>query len=79
MQVEKWKGDNAEWKKKYENEARLRVEETDVLKKKFTIEVNNSWIYNSFHLLYFYRLIEVAQIFIFQELALTSFLSYSHN
>merc|ERR1740128_629227 len=38
--VEKWKGDNAEWKKKYENEARLRVEETDVLKKKFTIEVN---------------------------------------
>jgi len=38
--IEKWKGDNADWKKKYENEARLRVEETDVLKKKFTIEVN---------------------------------------
>merc|ERR1712121_297248 len=38
--IEKWKGENADWKKKYENEARLRVEDTDALKKKFTIEVN---------------------------------------
>jgi len=38
--IEKWRGDNADWKKKYENEARLRVEETDALKKKFSIEVN---------------------------------------
>merc|ERR1719431_1819208 len=37
--IEKWKGENADWKKKYENEARLRVEETDALKKKFTIEI----------------------------------------
>ena len=37
--VNKWKTENAEWKKKYENEARLRVEEVDALKKKFTIEV----------------------------------------
>merc|ERR1719474_2652581 len=40
METEKWRGDNADWKKKYENEARLRVEETDALKKKFSIEVN---------------------------------------
>merc|ERR1712098_365022 len=38
--IEKWKSENADWKKKYENEARLRIEETDALKKKFTIEVN---------------------------------------
>jgi len=38
--VDKWKQDNGEWKKKYENEARLRVEESDALKKKFTIELN---------------------------------------
>merc|ERR1712142_907729 len=39
--IEKWRADNADWKKKYENEARLRVEETDALKKKFTVETNN--------------------------------------
>merc|ERR1719468_1046053 len=38
--VEKWKSENNEWKRKYENEARLRVEEVDALKKRFTIEVN---------------------------------------
>merc|ERR1712142_1144529 len=39
-QVDKWRLDNADWKKKYESEARLRVEEVDATKKKFTIEVN---------------------------------------
>jgi len=39
-QVDKWRMDNADWKKKYESEARLRVEETDALKKKFTFEIN---------------------------------------
>merc|ERR1712200_390833 len=39
--VAKWKAENDGWKKKYENEAKLRVEETDALKKKFTIEMNN--------------------------------------
>merc|ERR1712142_309599 len=39
-QVDKWRLDNADWKKKYESEARLRVEEVDAIKKKFTIEVN---------------------------------------
>merc|ERR1719320_1526269 len=38
--IEKWKQENGDWKKKYENEARLRVEDVDVLKKKFTVEVN---------------------------------------
>merc|ERR1739844_780894 len=39
--IEKWKQENADWKKKYENEARLRVEETDALKKKYTLEINS--------------------------------------
>jgi len=39
--VDKWRVEGADWKKKYENEARLRVEETDALKKKFTVETNN--------------------------------------
>lgn len=39
--VDKWKQDNADWKKKYENEARLRVEESDALKKKFTLELTS--------------------------------------
>merc|ERR1711962_178206 len=39
-QVDKWRLDNADWKKKYESEARLRVEEVDAIKNKFTIEVN---------------------------------------
>merc|ERR1711962_1934075 len=39
--INKWQAENADWKKKYENEARLRVEEGDALKKKFTIEVTN--------------------------------------
>merc|ERR1712021_216991 len=38
--IVKWQAENADWKKKYENEARLRVEETDALKKKFTIGIN---------------------------------------
>jgi len=37
--IDKWRLENADWKKKYENEARLRVEEVDGLKKKMTIEV----------------------------------------
>merc|ERR1712112_795426 len=45
--IEKWKAENADWKKKYENEARLRVEETDALKKKFTIEING--LTDSYH------------------------------
>merc|ERR1719208_575954 len=39
--IAKWQQENADWKKKYENENRLRVEETDALKKKMTIEVNS--------------------------------------
>merc|ERR1711923_157481 len=35
------KMENADWKKKYELEARLRVEDVDALKKKFTAEVNS--------------------------------------
>merc|ERR1719340_567791 len=38
--ISKWQSENADWKKKYENENRLRVEETDALKKKLTMEVN---------------------------------------
>merc|ERR1711936_432644 len=38
--IAKWQQENADWKKKYENENRLRVEETDALKKKMTLEVN---------------------------------------
>merc|ERR1712168_767082 len=40
-QVEKWRADNADWKKKYENEARPRVEETDALKKNFNMQLNS--------------------------------------
>merc|ERR1739844_108394 len=39
--IVKWQQENADWKKKYENEARLRVEETDALKKKYTLEINS--------------------------------------
>jgi len=39
--ISKWQAENADWKKKYENEARLRVEEGDALKKKFHVEVTN--------------------------------------
>merc|ERR1719292_131542 len=39
--IAKWQQENADWKKKYENEARLRVEETDALKKKYTLEINS--------------------------------------
>jgi len=39
--IAKWQQENGDWKKKYENENRLRVEETDALKKKMTIEVNS--------------------------------------
>lgn len=37
--IEKWRSESVDWKKKYENEARLRVEETDALKKKFNVEI----------------------------------------
>merc|ERR1712128_54203 len=37
--IGKWQAENADWKKKYENEARLPVEEGDALKKKFTVEI----------------------------------------
>ena len=37
--ISKWQAENADWKRKYENEARLRVEEGDALKKKFTVEI----------------------------------------
>merc|ERR550519_390619 len=45
---DKWKQENAGWKLKYENEARLRVEEVDSLKKKLQIEVTqlNDIIHN---------------------------------
>jgi chromosome segregation ATPase len=45
---DKWKQENAGWKLKYENEARLRVEEVDAYKKKLTIEVTqlNDIIHN---------------------------------
>merc|ERR1719495_573722 len=36
--IDKWKMENADWKKKYENEARLRVEEVDALKKRLTLK-----------------------------------------
>lgn len=36
--IDKWRQENADWKKKYENEARLRVEEVDALKKRLTLE-----------------------------------------
>merc|ERR550532_2688500 len=39
--IAKWQQENGDWKKKYENENRLRVEETDALKKKMTVEVNS--------------------------------------
>lgn len=38
-QVAKWREEGGEWKKKYENEARLRVEDVDLLKKKFGVQV----------------------------------------
>jgi len=41
LSIQKWQAENADWKKKYENEARLRVEEVDALKKKFTVEINH--------------------------------------
>merc|ERR1719490_315659 len=39
--ISKWQAENADWKKKYENEARFRVEEGDALKKKFTMEITS--------------------------------------
>merc|ERR1719362_1793309 len=39
--IAKWQQENADWKKKYENENRLRVEETDALKKKMTVEITS--------------------------------------
>jgi chromosome segregation ATPase len=34
-QIGKWREEGADWKKRYENEARLRIEDVDMLKKKF--------------------------------------------
>ena len=45
--ISKWQAENADWKKKYENEARLRVEEGDALKKKFTMEITS--LTDAFH------------------------------
>merc|ERR1719273_2864722 len=39
--IAKWQQENADWKKKYENENRLRVEETDALKKKMAVEITS--------------------------------------
>jgi len=39
--IQKWQAENADWKKKYENEARLRVEEVDAMKKKFNVEITH--------------------------------------
>merc|ERR1711874_776035 len=39
--IAKWQQENADWKKKYENENRLRVEETDALKKKMSVEITS--------------------------------------
>merc|ERR1711971_358462 len=39
--IAKWQAENADWKKKYENENRLRVEETDALKKKMSVELTS--------------------------------------
>ena len=37
--VIKWKEEGADWKKRYENEARLRIEDVDALKKKYGAQV----------------------------------------
>lgn len=36
----KWKDECIDWKKKYENEARLRIEDVDALKKKFGAQIS---------------------------------------
>merc|ERR1719464_1306124 len=41
--IAKWQQENADWKKKYENENRLRVEETDALKKKMAKEITTKF------------------------------------
>lgn len=38
-QIEKWRIDGGDWKKKYETEARLRIEDVDTLKKKFGAQI----------------------------------------
>ncbi len=38
-QIIRWKDEAIDWKKRYENEARLRIEDVDALKKKFTVQV----------------------------------------
>lgn len=38
-QIMKWKEEGADWKKRYENEARLRIEDVDALKKKFGAQI----------------------------------------
>lgn len=38
-QLIKWKDECMDWKKRYENEARLRIEDVDTLKKKFGVQI----------------------------------------
>lgn len=38
-QIMKWKEECIDWKKRYENEARLRIEDVDALKKKFGAQI----------------------------------------
>jgi len=38
-QIMKWKEDGGDWKKRYENEARLRIEDIDALKKKYGAQI----------------------------------------
>jgi chromosome segregation ATPase len=44
-QLNKLKEDGGEWRKRYENEARLRIEDIDNLKKKFGVQVRKSYPY----------------------------------
>jgi chromosome segregation ATPase len=41
-QLNKLKEDGGEWRKRYENEARLRIEDIDILKKKFGVQVRTN-------------------------------------
>jgi chromosome segregation ATPase len=41
-QLNKLKEDGGEWRKRYENEARLRIEDVDNLKKKFGVQVSSN-------------------------------------
>ena len=49
--VIKWKEEGADWKKRYENEARLRIEDVDMLKKKFGAQIADLQV-NTFYVQY---------------------------